>query len=81
MRILGIAGLLLALALVGYLIVGYLGEAGRVQNNLRTMPAGPGETQPGAPVDVTKSGLEQRLAPVLDQERKRVEETNRVSGQ
>jgi hypothetical protein len=81
MRILGIAGLLLALALVGYLIVGYLGEAGRAQDALRAVPGGPAGAQSGAPVDLTKSGLEQRLAPTLEMERKRVEGANQVSGQ
>jgi hypothetical protein len=77
MRILGIAGLVLALAIVGYLVVSYLGEAGRAQDALRAVPgsAGGGE---GQAVDPTKRGLEQRLAPILDQERKRVEDTNRV---
>jgi hypothetical protein len=32
-------------------------------------------------VDPTKRGLEQRLAPVLDQERRRVEETGKAGEQ
>jgi hypothetical protein len=77
MRILGIAGLVLALAIVGYLVVSYLGEAGRAQEALRAVPGSAGGEK-GQAVDPTKRGLEQRLAPILDQERKRVEDTNRV---
>ncbi len=77
MRILGLAGLVLALAIVGYLVVGYLGEMGKTQDALQTMPG----SQPGQPADVTKRGLEQRLAPILDQERKRVEETTKAATQ
>ncbi len=77
MRVLGLAGLLIVLAIVGYLIVGYLGEAGKAQDALQTVPG----SQPGQPVDLTKRGLEQRLSPVLDQERKRVEETTKAAGQ
>jgi hypothetical protein len=32
-------------------------------------------------VDVTKRGLEQRLAPTLDQERQRVQDTNKAASQ
>lgn len=77
MRVLGLASLVIALAIVGYLIVGYLGEAGKVQEALQTVPG----SQPAQPADLTKRGLEQRLSPVLDQERKRVEETNKAAGQ
>ena len=56
---------------------GYTGEAGRAQEALRAVPGSPGGEQ-GQAVDPTKRGLEQRLAPILDQERKRVEDTNRV---
>ena len=77
MKVLGLAGLVLALAILGYLIVGYLGAVGKTQDALQTVP---GATS-GAPVDVTKRGLEQRLAPVLDQERKRVEETSKAAQQ
>ena len=77
MRVLGLAGLVLALAIVGYLIVGYLGEAGKAQDALQTIPG----TEPGGPVDVTKRGLEQRLAPILDMERKRIEDASKAAGQ
>ncbi len=77
MRILGIAGLVLALAIVGYLVASYVGRTGEVQETLR---AGPGGAATG-PVDPTKRGLEQRLAPVLDQERRRVEETGKAGEQ
>ena len=77
MRILGLAGVLLALAIVGYLIVGYLGETGKAQ---QALPAVPG-AQPGQPADLSRTGLGQRLAPVLDQERQRVEETTKAADQ
>lgn len=77
MRVLGLAGLVIALAIVGYLVVGYLGEAGKAQEALQALPG----SQPGRPADLTKRGLEQRLSPVLDQERKRVEETTKAAGQ
>jgi hypothetical protein len=77
MRILGLAGLVLALAIMGYLILGYLGEAGRVHDTLGAIQA----PRPGQPGDLTRRGLEQRLSPVLDQERKRVEETSRAANQ
>lgn len=77
MRVLGLAGLVLALAIIGYLIVGYLGEAGKAQDALQTIPG----ANPGGPADVTKRGLEQRLAPILDLERKRIEDTSKAAGQ
>lgn len=81
MRILGIAGLVLALAIVGYLIVSYLQEGTKIQETLQTVPGASGASQTGAPVDVTKRGLEQRLAPALNQERQRVEDTNKAVSQ
>jgi hypothetical protein len=77
MKILGLAGLVLALAVLGYLIVGYLSETGKVQDALRTSPG----SQAGQPVDVTKRGLQERLAPILDLERSRVEETTKATDQ
>jgi hypothetical protein len=41
----------------------------------------PGASPPGSPADVTRRGLEQRLAPVLDQERQRIEATGKAVGQ
>ena len=77
MRVLGLAGLVIALAIVGYLVVGYLGETGKAQDALQTVPG----SQPGRPADLTKRGLEQRLSPVLDQERRRVGEATKAAGQ
>ena len=57
MRILGIAGLILALAIVGYLVASYLQGAGSAQQALRAVPGAPAT----GPVDPTKRGLEQRL--------------------
>ena len=81
MRSLAIGGLLLAMAILGYLIVTYVGETGRTQDALRAVPGASTGAQPRQPVDVTKRGLEQRLAPILDQERIRVEEANKEPGQ
>ncbi len=78
MRILGIAGLVLALAIVGYLVLSYLQEGANVQDALRSIPGTPSTA---GPVDPTKRGLEQRLAPILDQERQRVQETNKAADQ
>ena len=75
MKFLGIAGLVLALAIVGYLVVGYLGELGRTQDALQAVP-GSGR---GQPVDVTRRGLEERLSPILDQERTRAEEATKAA--
>lgn len=81
MKILGIAGLVLALAIVGYLVVSYLQEGAGIQETLRTVPGASGGSGPTPPVDVTRRGLEQRLAPALDQERQRVQDTNKAASQ
>ncbi len=81
MRILGIAGLVLALTIVGYLVVSYLEEGTKIQETLQSVPGASGANRPGEPVDVTKRGLEQRLAPALDQERQRVQDTNKAASQ
>jgi len=78
MKILGIAGLVLALAILGYLVVTYFQEGSKVQETLRAVPGAP--TASG-PVDPTKRGLDQRLAPILDRERQRVQETNKAADQ
>ncbi len=78
MRILGIAGLVVALAIVGYLVVSYMHEGAKVRETLRVLPGVPSAT---GPVDPTKRGLEERLAPILDQERQRVQETNKAADQ
>ncbi|RPI01981.1 MAG: hypothetical protein EHM71_15775 [Zetaproteobacteria bacterium] len=77
MRVLGLAGVVLALAILGYLILGYLNEAGKAQEALRSLPP----TGSAPPADVSRRGLEQRLSPILDRERQRVEETDRAAGQ
>ena len=82
MRILGIAGLVLALAIVAYLVVSYLQEGTGVREALQAVPGTSGtSSQAGQPVDPSKRGLDQRLAPILDQERKRVQETNKAAEQ
>jgi hypothetical protein len=81
MRILGIAGLVLALAIVGYLVASYLQEGSKIQETLQTVPGASGAGRPGEPVDVSKRGLQQRLAPTLDQERQRVQDTNKAASE
>jgi type VI protein secretion system component VasK len=76
-RVLGLAGVVLALAILGYLILEYLNEAGTAQEALRSLPP----TGSAPPADVSRRGLEQRLSPILDRERQRVEETDRAAGQ
>ncbi len=78
MRILGIAGLVLGLAIVGYLVVSYLHGGRSVPETFRTILGTPSAS---GPVDPTKKGLERRLAPILDRERQRVEETNKAMNQ
>jgi len=81
MRILGIAGLVLALAIVGYLVVSYLQEGTKIQGALQSVPGAPSASQSGQPVDLTRRGIEQRLSPILEQERKRVQDANRAADQ
>jgi hypothetical protein len=81
MRILGIAGIVLALAICGYLVASYLHQGTKIQETLEAVPGASGAGQAGAPADVTGRGLEQRLAPTLDQERQRVEQANKAASQ
>ena len=81
MRILGIAGLVLALAIVGYLVVSYLQEGTKIQETLQSVPGAPSATQSSQPADLTRRGIEQRLSPILEQERKRVQDANRAADQ
>jgi hypothetical protein len=81
MRLLGIAGLVLALAIVGYLVVSYLHEGTKVEQALQTVPGASGPNQSGQPVDLTRPGLEQRLSLVLNQERQRVQDTDKAANQ
>jgi len=81
MRVLGIAGLVLALAIVGYLVVSYLQEGVKVQGALQSIPGSPASGQSGQPADLTRRGIEQRLSPILEQERKRVQDANRAADQ
>ena len=79
MRVLGIAGLVFALAIVGYLVVSYLQEGTKIQGTLQRVPGTPEASQSGQPVDLTRRGIEQRLSPILEQEQKRVQDANRVA--
>jgi hypothetical protein len=76
MRVLGLAGLVLALAIVGYLVASYMQQGGKIQESLQAMPSA--QTTNG-PVDPSKRGLEKRLAPILNQERQRVQETDKAA--
>jgi hypothetical protein len=78
MRVLGIAGMVLALAIVGWLVLSYVQQGGKVQENLQAIP---GAASTSGPVDPTKRGLEKRLAPILDQERQRVQDTDKAADQ
>lgn len=78
MRVLGLAGLVLALAIVGYLVVSYVQQGEKVQENLQAIPGAPATS---GPVNPTRRGLEKRLAPNLDQERQRVQETDKATDQ
>jgi hypothetical protein len=73
--------LVLALAIVGYLVVSYLQEGVKVQETLQSVPGTPAASQSGQPVDLTRRGIEQRLSPILEQERKRVQDANQAAGQ
>jgi hypothetical protein len=79
MRVLGVAGLVLALAIVAYLVVSYLQEETNIQEALENVPGAPSASRTGQPVDLTRRGLEQRMSPILERERKRVEEANRAA--
>ena len=74
MRILGIAGLVLALAIVGYLAVSYMQGVDTTPDALSSVPGARSGSS-----DLTRPGLEQRLAPVLDHERQRVEEFGKAT--
>jgi hypothetical protein len=78
MRILGIAGLVLALAIVAYLVVSYLQEGTKIQEALQSVPGAPSAGQSGQPADLTRRGIERRLSPILEQEQERVQDANRV---
>lgn len=79
MRVLGIAGLVLALAIVGYLVISYLQEGTKIQGTLQSVPGTPETSRSGQPVDLTRRGIEQRLSPILEQEQKRVQDANRAA--
>jgi hypothetical protein len=76
---LGLAGLVLGLALIGYLVVAYLNEGTRIQTTLQGGAAPLGGEPVAPPRDLTRRGLEQRLAPVLDHARERAEQTDRAT--
>jgi len=79
MRILGLAGLLLGLAIIGYVVVAYLNEATRVQATLDGGTRAAGEAPRQSPRDLSRRGLEQRLSPILDGAKERAEQANRAA--
>jgi hypothetical protein len=79
MRLLGLVGLVLGLALVAYLVLGYLNEGTRMQRTLQEEAAPAGETPAAARTDLSRRGLEQRLAPTLDRAKERAEQTDRAA--
>jgi hypothetical protein len=79
MRILGLAGLVLGLALIGFLVVAYLNDATRIQTTLQGGADPPGGERAAPSGELTRRGLEQRLAPVLDRARERAEQTDRAT--
>ncbi len=77
MRVLGLVGLVLGLALVAYLVLAYLNDTASIQRTLQgaTAPAG----QDAAPTDLSRKGLERRLSPVLDRAKERAEQADRTA--
>lgn len=79
MRILGLAGLLLGLAILGYVVVAYLNEATRVRATLDGGTRAAGEVPTQSSKDLSRRGLEQRLSPILDGAKERAEQANRAT--
>ena len=79
MRLLGLVGLVLGLALVAYLVLTYLNEGSRIQGMLQGGAAPVGESSAATRTDLSRKGLEQRLAPTLDRAKERAEQTDRAA--
>jgi hypothetical protein len=79
MRVLGLVGLVLGLALVAYLVLGYLNDTASIQRTLQGDTAPVGEAQSPARTDLSRKGLEQRLAPTLDRAKERAEQADRAA--
>jgi hypothetical protein len=77
MRVLGLFGLVLGLALVGYLVLAYLNDTASIQRTLQGAGA-PGAETAGAPTGLGRKGLEQRLAPILDRAKERAAQADRA---
>ncbi len=78
MRVLGLVGLVLGLALVGYLVLGYLNDTASIQRTLQGGAAPVGDVQSSARTDLSRKGLEQRLSTVLDRTKERAEQADRA---
>jgi ABC-type iron transport system FetAB permease component len=79
MRVLGLIGLLLGLALVAYLVLGYLNETASTHRMLQEAAAPLGQAPGAAPTDLSRKGLEQRLSPVLDRAKERADQADRAA--
>ena len=79
MRVLGLVGLVLGMALVAYLALAYLNDTASMQQTLQGATAPEGQTPRAAPTDLSRKGLEQRLSPVLDRAKERADQADRVA--
>lgn len=79
MRILGLVGLVLGLALVAYLVLAYLNDTAHIQSTLRGGPGPAGQTSSTASNDLSRKGLEQRLSPILDRAKERAGQADQVA--
>jgi len=76
-RVLGLVGLVLGLALVAYLVLAYLSDTANIQRTLQGASAPTGQMPGAAPTDLSRKGLEQRLSPILDRARERADQADR----
>jgi hypothetical protein len=79
MRVLGLVGLVLGLALVAYLVLAYLNDTASLQRTLQGTTAPAGQTQGAASIDLGRKGLERRLSPALDRAKERAEQADRAA--
>jgi hypothetical protein len=79
MRLLGLVGLVVGLALVAYLVLGYLNDTASIRQTLQG-DAGPlGQAPVAAPTDLSRKGLEQRLSGVLGRAKERADQADRLA--
>ncbi len=80
MRVLGLLGLVLGLAIVAYLVLAYLNDTASIQRTLQDAAAPAGQAPGAAPTDLSRKGLERRLSPILDRAKERAEQADRAAG-